>query len=141
MEAPPVEWLQKAAAGKLEPYGVNVWKALRHHAYIQVIGLDDNVMEEVTRLDHVKGFRVTRRGHDFLKETGSVRLPFNKDDPPLNIRLWISACRRWGRNCPAGLFLTCSDGQIHILAADTAGKVKDDPAHRIASLKWPWHSP
>jgi hypothetical protein len=139
MDLPPIDWLRQAAHGKLDATGVNVWKALRHRAYIQVIGLDDNVMETVTRLDRVKGFRVTRRGHQYLNELGAVRLPFNKNDPPRNIVLWLSTLRRLSRNFPAGLVLACSDKELRVLAKDIAGKVQDDAAHHIASVKVPWH--
>lgn len=139
MATPPTDWLQKAVEGKLEVTGVNVWKALRHRAYVQVIGTDGNVLNEVSRLNQCARFRVTQRGHDLLESSESSGLPFNKADPPLSIRLWTSAFRRCLRNCPEGIYLAQSDGQLHILAADKDGKVKDDEAHRLSSMKVRWH--
>jgi hypothetical protein len=139
MKVPPTDWLQKVADGRLEMNGVNVWKALRYRAYVQVIDVKGNVMHEVSKLKECGQFRVTQRGIDLLEGNGEAVLPFDKNDLPLNIRLWTSAFRRWTRNCPPGLFLTFTDGQLHVLAADTQGKVKDDPFHRLASMKVPWH--
>lgn len=139
MPPPPTDWLQQAASGKLEMTGVNVWKALRHRAYVQIIGTDGNVLHEVSRLSQCASFRVTQRGHELLESSNAADLPFNKNDPPMSIRLWTSAFRRWTRNCPDGLYLTYSDGQLHVLAADKEGKVKDDDAHRLASMKIRWH--
>ena len=137
---PPTDWLQEAASSKLEMTGVNVWKALRYRAYVQIIGVKGDVLHEVSRLSQCASFRVTQRGHDLLESSATgPDLPFNKNDPPLNIRLWTSAFRRWTRNCPEGLHLAYSDGQLHVLAADKGGKVKDDDAHRIASMKVRWH--
>lgn len=139
MKPAPLELIQKVADGKLENTGTNVWKALKYRAYIQVIDHDGNVLQEVPRLDRVAGFRLTPRGKDLISGSTATALPFNKDDPPLNVRLWVSAFRRWCRNCPKGLYLAHSDGQLHILAEDGTGKVKDDEIHRLASLKVPWH--
>jgi hypothetical protein len=138
MKTAPLELIQKVADRKLETTGVNVWNALKYRAYIQVIDLDGNVLQEVPRLDRVAGFRLTPRGKDLLSGSATA-LPFDKNDPPLNVRLWVSAFRRWCRNCPKGLHLTHSDGQLHVLAADGTGKVKDDEIHRLASVKVPWH--
>jgi len=139
MPVPPIDWLKRAAEGKLEMTGINVWKALRHRVYIQIIGPDSNVVHEVSRLNQCATFRVTQRGQDLLEHSGEIDLPFNKTEPPMNIRLWTSAFRRWARNCPEGLHLTYSDGQLHVLAADMDGKVKDDDAHRLVSVKVRWH--
>lgn len=138
-EPVPIDWLQKAADGKLEMTGVNVWKALRHQAYIQVIGVDENVLHQVSKLDQCARFRVTQRGRDLLEGKEGPQFPFDKNDPPLNIRLWVSAFRRWTRNCPKGLVLAYSEGQLHVLVTDSQGNVKDDPAHRLSSMKVPWH--
>lgn len=139
MPTPPIDWLKSAADGRLEMSGVNVWKALRHRAYVQIIDKDSNVLHEVSRLKDCISFRVTQRGYDLLEHSDEIELPFNKNDPPMNIRLWTSAFRRWIRNCPDGLSLTFSEGQLHILAADTDGKTKNDDVHRVASMKVRWH--
>lgn len=139
MRPPPLDLVQKIADRKLEATGINVWKVLKHQDYIQVIDHDGNVLHEVPRLDRVAGFRLTPRGQEMIAGS-KVGLPFDKADPPMNVRLWVSAFRRWCRNCPKGLQLTHSDGQLHVLAEDAAGKVKDDDLHRLASVKVPWHS-
>ncbi len=138
MPMPPIDWLKRAAKGELEMTGMNVWKALRHRSYVQIIGPDSNVIQEVSRLSQCASFRVTQRGHDLLEHSSDTDLPFNKTEPPTNIRLWTSALRRLARNCPEGFYLAYSEGQLHVLAADTDGKVKDDDAHRVMSVKVRW---
>lgn len=139
MPVPPTEWLQKAADRRLEVTGENVWKAMRHRAYIQVIDTKGNVVESAPKLDKVSEFRVTERGHRLLEDSKkTVGLPFNKNDLPQSHELWLSSLRRCFRNIPKGFKLAEKDGEIHVLVTDTDGKVENDAAHRIASLKVPW---
>lgn len=135
-----IEWLREADKGRLPVTGKNVWQALKLGAYIQVLDHTGGVLHEVKRLDSCAGFRVTQRGRDLIEGRDKTKavLPFNKEDPPLNIRLWVSAFRRWMRNCPQGLSVVESDGEMHVLAKDTEGKVENDLDHRLASVKAPW---
>jgi hypothetical protein len=137
MKAVPIDLLQQVEDKKLEIVGKNIWNALRYRAHIEVFGHDGNVLSGVPGTDKVAGFRLTRRGKETLASAGT-KLVFNKDDLPVNERLWVSAFRRWARNCPKKLHLAYSDGQLHVLAEDSAGQVKDDDAHRLSSMKVPW---
>jgi hypothetical protein len=134
MKPVPIDLLQKVADGKLANTGANVWNALHYRAHIQVIGTDGYVFQSVPRLDKVAGFRLTNRGRTTLAGAGT-KLVFNKNDLPLDERLWVSAFRRLCRNCPKGLHLAYSEGQLHVLSEDSAGQVKDDDAHRLSSMK------
>jgi hypothetical protein len=141
MDTPPIDWFKQIADGKVATTGVNVWKALKFRAFIQVIGKDGSVISGSPRLDQVSHFRITERGRKLLDQSkeGAPTLPFNKADPPLAVRLWLSAFRRWCRNCPKGLQLTYANGQLHVLANDSQGKTADDDLHRLDSVKVPWH--
>lgn len=147
MKAQPVyftgevgEWLKKVQQGKLEVTGENICKALRLRAYVQVIDLKQNVVSGAIGTDKVSGFRITERGRALLaKETG-VQLPINLADPPKNIKWWANALKRWARQCPKGFFVTYSNDELRVLVADNTGKVKDDEAHRLVSVRVPWHS-
>lgn len=141
MDLPPIELLKKVDDRTLDLTGENVWKALHYRAFIQVLDKKGNVVSGSPKLKEIVGFRLTHRGKALLKNSGpgAARLPFNRDDLPINERLWVSAFRRWCRNCPKGLQLTYSDSELHVLATDTSGKVADDDLHRIASMKVPWY--
>jgi hypothetical protein len=120
-----------------------IGKVAQYHSLIQFIGKDGAplVYNAVPYTGDVVGYRLTRRGEGVLKDSErseADRLPFDKADPPLTIRLWLSAFRRWLRNCPKGLHLAYSDGQLHILTADLDGKVANDDAHRLMSMRAPW---
>lgn len=135
------DWLKAVADGTLEITGENLIKALRNQGLVQVLGKDGTVLTKVKLTSDCHGFRLTRRGRDFLNSstaTNKSELPFNKDDLPLNIKLWISAFRRWCRNCPPGLSLAYSDEKLRVLAKDMAGSVKDDEAHQLSEMKVPW---
>jgi hypothetical protein len=136
---PPIEWLQEAQAGRLEVTGENVWKAFRYRAYIQVLDEKEHVFETVPSLKLVKGFRVTQRGKELIETAKNPSLKAElkgADDPPT--KLWLSAFKRWVRNVPKGMKLAQSDGELHVLAPDAEGKIKNDEAHRLFSLKVPW---
>ena len=121
--------------------GENIAKAMRLRGYIQVLDAKENVLDWAAKTTDCASFRVTQRGRELIEdEKKAVEFPFDKHDPPLSIRLWKSAFQRWIRNCPKGLFLAYSDDHLHILARDSAGIVKDDPAHRLISIKAPWIS-
>lgn len=137
---PPTAWLKEVLDRKLEVTGVNVWKALRYPSFVQVISRKGDVMTEVSRLSEVADFRITRRGQDFLEEFESTVLKFKKHDPPANIRYWLSTFRRLIRNCPEGIKLTFSDGELKVLAEDTKGNTKNDDLHLVESVKVPWLS-
>jgi hypothetical protein len=118
--------------------GENVWKALRYRSLIQVLSLKGDLIQSVPALHDVAGFRLTQRGHDLLKESGVVRLPFDKADLPRNMQFWLNNLRRLCRNCPKGLRLAYADGQLHILIEDTSGEARNDELHRLSSMKVPW---
>jgi hypothetical protein len=139
MSEPPVEWLQRAAEHKLEVTGVNVWKALRHRAFVQVLDFHGDVIEHVKRLDLCKDFRVTARGHALLEFSKKTSLPFKKGELPKNIELWLSGVRRLMRNIPKDLVLTEKDEELHVLVKDNEGNVACDGPHRLATIKVPWH--
>jgi hypothetical protein len=137
------EMLRAVRDNKLEVSTWMIGKVVQYHTLIQFIGKDGTplVYNAVPFTGDVVGYRLTRRGQQVLadsEKSEANRLPFDRADPPLNIRLWLSAFRRWLRNCPKGLHLAYSDGQLHVLTVDLDGKVANDDAHRVASLKAPW---
>lgn len=139
MPVPPVAWLKLVAEGRLEVSGTNVAKALRYRSFIQFLDINGGVIEKPLRLGEIAAFRVTARGQALLQEAATpTEFPFKRSDPPQDIKLWVSAFKRWARNCPKGLVLAYSDDQIHVLAKDRTGVAKDDDAHRVASIKVPW---
>lgn len=132
-----LDFLRLVADGKAAPEPKNIWIASQHGALVQMLDKNGAVLTGELRFADVVGLQLTRRGQALLDGT-KTSLPFNKADPPLNIRLWTSAFRRWTRNCPKGLYLAYSDEQLHVLAADSEGNVKNDDAHRLSSQKVPW---
>ena len=142
MDTPTVEWLKAAASGKLTLDGPTIAKALRFQGHVQVIDRLGGVLTTLPdRSERAASFRLTRRGQEMLDADGDgvPFLPFSKTDPPISIKLWASAFRRWCRNCPEGLRLAYSEGQLHVLAEDTKKGVANDDLHRLASAKVPWY--
>jgi hypothetical protein len=137
MKAVPIDLLQQIADRKLEVTGKNIWNALRYRAHIQLIGHDGDVLTGVPGTDKVASIRLTKRGEEALASAGAKAM-FNKDDLPMDVRLWVSSFRRWCRNCPKHVHLAYSDGQLHVLGEDSSGQVKDDDGHRLSSMKVPW---
>lgn len=129
--------LQLVADGKLEVTGENIWKVLRHRAFVQVLDRKGEPIDGVPKLQDVSGFRLTHRGRDLISGSKTA-LPFNKADPPPAVKFWTSTFKRWCRNCPKGLHLAYSDGELHILVQDASGTVKNDDRHRLVSAKIPW---
>lgn len=137
------ELLRAVRDKTLEVSTHNIGRVVQYHSLIQFLDKYGApiVYNVVPFTGDVVGYRLTRRGQQVLadsEKSEANRLPFDKADPPLNIRLWLSAFRRWLRNCPKGLHLAYSDGQLHVLTVDLDGKVANDDAHRVASLKVPW---
>ncbi len=132
--------LREVRDGKMKVTQENVWGASNFQSLIQMLDARGNVLVGRPKMEDVVSFRLTRRGQDVLKQSEQSQgaLPFDKADPPISIRLWVSAFRRWCRNAPKGLHMTYSDGQLRILVADNQGKVVDDDIHRLASMKVPW---
>jgi hypothetical protein len=139
MLPPPVEWLKEAKTGRMPLTAVNVWKALRYKSYVQVLDFKGNVISHVVNLKDCCDLRITKRGFDYLEEAkNTVTLPFNRENLPQAMQLWINTFRRWTRNCPAGVVLTFSDGELRVLVKDTSGKAKDDEKHLLAAAKISW---
>jgi hypothetical protein len=138
MDAPPRDWLKLAADRRLEVTGLNIAKALRFRGYIQLMDHSGHMVQHVTKIQDCAGFRVTERGLAYLLEEAVTGLPFSKYDPPPRIQHWLSALKRLCRNCPEGLHLFYSEGELRVLMEDTTGKVADDPIHLVASMKAPW---
>lgn len=145
MNVDQLEFLRKAAEGKLSTSGSNIWKALRIPALVQVVDKHGEVIANAAReASKVAGFRLTRRGSEMLDQAtkgrsvaGAMRL--NRDALPQDVALWVSAFKRLCRNCPKNVRLAYSDGKLHVLGEDQSGQVKDDEAYRLVSAKVPWH--
>jgi hypothetical protein len=137
-----LDFLADVKNGQVPVTVTNVGKALKHRRYVQILDRQNMPMYSPLRLADIGGFRLTHRGVwrlDSAKEqNGSVQLPFNKADPPLPVRHWLSAFQRALRNCPTDIVLVADTDEIRVLAKDTEGTVKDDDGHCIAKAKVPW---
>jgi hypothetical protein len=131
---PPVSLLQTVADGRLQPTSANYLKMMRYRAFIQPV----DHQGALAAPDQVERFQLSARGRDFL-ESAKVQLKYRlQDPPPPPVRLWISALKRLARNCPPGVRLGFAEGQLQVLTEDSAGTVKNDDAHRLATAKVPW---